>query len=48
MWHPEKHFLVGLLLYIKKLFYMKSFDEFTSEKSNDGVDYIENTEAYLL
>jgi hypothetical protein len=27
-WHPEKHFITTALTFVKKIFYMKSYDEF--------------------
>ena len=29
-WNAEKHFLITVLVYIKKLFYMQSFEEYTT------------------
>ena len=27
-WHPERHFIVTALTFLKKVFYMKSFQQF--------------------
>ena len=46
-WQPDKHFLITVLIHIKKLFYLKSFDEYY-ENSNTAINYIENMDALKL
>ena len=46
-WQPDKHFLITVLIHLKKLFYLKSFEEYYS--GGDLADnYIENMDAYTL
>lgn len=52
-WHPEKHFLVTVLVYVKRLFYMTQAtydDEFEGVEARHTAEggFIENKEAYQL
>ena len=48
IWLPEKHFCVTALTFIKKIFYMKSFDQFGSVANEDARRLFNNDkEAFL-
>lgn len=36
-WNPQKHFLITILVFLKKIFYLKSFDEFRNVPNKEAL-----------
>ena len=45
-WYSDKHFLITVLVHIKRIFYLTSFSEF--EDTDEGISFIEDNEALKL
>ena len=47
-WIPEKHFCVTALIFLKKIFYMKTFDHFTSVGNEEARQlFVNDKDAFL-
>ena len=47
-WRPENHFIVHALTFLKKIFYIKYFDQYTPISNTYALKLLENDkEAYL-
>lgn len=47
-WLADKHFLITVLVFVKRLFYLNSFDDFEEEEEDCEEKLIFNTEALNL
>ncbi|CAE7603142.1 unnamed protein product, partial [Symbiodinium microadriaticum] len=47
-WNPKKHFLISVLVFLKKIFYMKSYDEYENVPNSTARDmFNSNKEEYM-
>jgi len=47
-WNPKEHFLVNVLLWVKKIFYLTSFDEYSNVPNSAAKELFDtNKEEYI-